>query len=158
MKTTPEQEAKYKTFIQDTGNRCWRCGRRDHNRPKWYNAPFWIQRAHITNKPRRLLRELCLPLCSICHGLQHGERFPQDRRRPLDLSELLAIKKHLDKDYYSEEILQSCSVQRLPEPAQVTFKDYFDNQLTQSSGVPGEAAAKDRREGDEPRRQEDSQP
>jgi len=135
MSKTPEQAAaEYKTFIQDTGNRCWRCGRYGHSRPKWYcGAPFWIQKAHIVNKPRKLLREVILPLCSICHSIQHGTRFPQDRRRPLDLSELLAIKKHLDKDFYNLEVLQSCSVQRLPEPAQVTFKDYFDNQIIQSS-------------------------
>ena len=147
--------AAYKTFVQDTGGQCWRCGRYSHSRPKWYHAEFWIQRAHIVNKPRKLLRSVVIPLCSICHEIQHGAKFPQDRRRSLDLSELLAIKKYFDPDYYDEKILQSCSVQRLPEPAQVTFTNYFDDQIIQSSGVPGEATAKDQPEGDEPGRLEE---
>lgn len=159
MKPTPEQEAKYKTFIQDTGSRCWRCGRTIHNRPKWYFAEWHIDPHHIVRHPRKRDRRAVVSLCRACHSIQHeGSVFPHDRRRPLDLSELMQIKAQLDPAFYDVEFLQSCNIQRLPEPAQVIFKDYFDNQPTQSSGVPGEAAARDRREGDELGQQEDSRP
>jgi len=125
---TPKQiEAAYKTFIQDTGNRCWRCGRTDRDRPAWWHAPFLIERAHIVNKPRRQDRRCVVALCSLCHRLQHSDtfyatydlssrqRFPLCTNTSLTLDELLNLKANCDPEYFDQAFLQTCSVKRLPE-------------------------------------------
>lgn len=162
------EKNSYKTFIKDFGGHCWRCDREASDRPTWWGAPYFgPERAHIDgcNHPRIESRKCCLILCSLCHRIQHGDRFTYDltdrgrfplcTQTPLTIEESLRLKFVRDPDYFDLKMLQKCSIRRLP---QVTFKNYFDNQITQSSGVPGEAAAKDRREGDEPGWQEDSRP
>lgn len=122
MNKTPSQiEAEYRTFIQDTGGRCWRCGRTASQRPAFWHAPFGIERAHIDgcNHPRRQDRRCVWSACSMCHQIQHGFTFPQNEISaiPLTLPELLAIKKFVDPDYWDREFLQTCSIRRLPEEA-----------------------------------------
>lgn len=159
MKTTPEQEAEYRTFIQDTGYRCWRCGRTIRNKPKWYFAEWRIDPHHIVRHPRKRDRRAVVSFCAVCHSIQHeGSVFLHDRRRPLDLSELMQIKAQFDPGFYDEVFLQSCNIQRLPDPSQVTFTNYFDDQITQSSGEPGDGCGQDGRDGDGPRRLEETPP
>ena len=117
MKTAKQIAAEYQSFIADTGGRCWRCGRTAQQRPRWWGAPFGIERAHICNKPRIEAREACISLCSLCHRIQHGDRFPQCQDRPLKIPELLAIKKWCDPEYWDRAFLQKCSIRRLPREA-----------------------------------------
>lgn len=173
MKASPEERRVYSTFLKDCGARCWICGRSPNDRPPWWHAPFRCERAHMdkVNHPRRESRKCCLILCSLHHRIQHGDRFPQCSDQRLTLSEQLAIKKAVDPDYYDRDFLKTCMVgdpKKLYLPPAASYlrarrlswavRQIKPNQPTQSSGVPGEAAARDRREGDELGQQEDSRP
>jgi hypothetical protein len=110
---TPEQIAsEYKTFIKDTGGRCWRCGRAARDRPTFWNAPFLIERAHIDTctHPRRLDRRCIWSACSLHHRIQHNDRFPGCADKPLTLPELLAIKKWADPEFYDRDFLKTCII------------------------------------------------
>jgi len=129
VKRKPKKQptSEYRTFIKDTGAKCWRCGRTKQDRPKFWHAVFLTERAHIDgcNKPRRLDRRAVLSLCSICHRIQHGDHFPYDTTSggrfplctpvPLALEELLQMTRDRDPEYFDLEFLQKCSIKRLPE-------------------------------------------
>jgi hypothetical protein len=119
MKTSQQIESEYRTFITDTGGRCWRCGRSAKERPPFWNAPFGIERAHIDgcNHPRRRDRRCIWSACSLCHQIQHGFNFPGHSCIPLTVPELLAIKKFADPEYWDRAFLQTCSIRRLPKSA-----------------------------------------
>jgi len=122
---TPKQiEAAYKTFIADTGGRCWRCGRTERDKPCWYfGAPFLIERAHIDycNHPRENDRRAVWSACSLCHKIQHrmrfmydltdGGRFPLCTSIPLTMKELLKLKRDRDKDFFDPLFLAGHSIQ-----------------------------------------------
>ena len=128
-KTKAQIEAEYRSFVADTGGVCWRCGRTARDRPSWWNAPFGIERAHIEgcNHQRRKDRRAVLALCSLCHRVQHRDKFGKEafldlvhNYRPfrvLTLPEQLAIKSIVDPDYYDRKFLQTCSIRRLPRAA-----------------------------------------
>ena len=99
---------------------CWACLRLCRNwsdRPDWWFGPWFLHRAHIVSQPRREDRRGIILLCPICHGIQHGERFPQvvgwDK---ISLAELLWIKRTRDPEWFDLEWLQRHSIRRLPEP------------------------------------------
>jgi len=126
-KTKTQIAAEYKTFIADTGAVCWRCGRTARDRPAWWTAPFIIERCHLDgcNKPRKQDRRAVISQCSLCHRIQHGDRFTYDltsggrfplcTQTPLTLEELLRLKLDRDEAYFDLAFLQSCSVRRLPD-------------------------------------------
>jgi hypothetical protein len=55
--------------------RCWLCRRNHADRPAWWGAPFSVVRQHILRNPRLDDRRVVILLCSMCHGLAHGERY-----------------------------------------------------------------------------------
>jgi hypothetical protein len=110
-----EDRERYRTMVPDCGATCWNCGRTANQRPRWWHAPWLIERAHIVNQPRVERREVCLLLCSLCHKVDHGERFAElPHLEPLTMLEKLRTKKRFDPDFYDEALLQKCSVRRLP--------------------------------------------
>ena len=110
-----EDRERYRTMVADCGATCWSCGRTANQRPRWWCAPWLIERAHIVNNPRLERREVCLLLCSLCHKVDHGERFPElPHLKPLTMVEKLQAKRRFDPDFYDMDLLQSCSVKRLP--------------------------------------------
>jgi len=74
------------------------------------------------NSPRVESRKCCVLLCSLCHRIQHGDRFTYDltgggrfplcTQTPLTLEELLTMKRDRDPDFFDPEVLASCSVKR----------------------------------------------
>ena len=127
MKLTAEEKRLYKTFVQDCGAVCWRCGRTPNDKPAWWNSPFLCERAHLVNSPRVESRKCCVLLCSLCHRIQHGDRFTYDltsggrfplcTSTPLTLPELLAMKKYADTNHWDRKFLQTCSIRLLPPAA-----------------------------------------
>jgi len=107
------QEWAYGTIIADTGRKCWRCGRTRRLRPSFWHATFKMERHHIVRNPRLKRRECIVVLCSLCHRIQHGDRFPEDPRKPLSLEYLIDLKRQWDPDYFDLEFLQKCSLRRL---------------------------------------------
>lgn len=93
---------------------CWACGA--SSCPRGWYAPWLVERAHIVNKPRREDRRVCVLLCSVCHRVQHGERLAGFARPRLELPHMLALKITCDPGFWDPAFMQSCSVQRLPEP------------------------------------------
>ena len=90
-----------------------------NDRPEWWCAPWFLHRAHIVSQPRREDRRAIILLCPVCHGIQHGERYPQvvgwDK---IAVAELLWLKQQRDPQWFDLEWLQRHSVRRLPEPEQ----------------------------------------
>ena len=111
MEKPPKQfELEYKSFIADTGGRCWRCGRTERDKPLWWFAKWRIDPHHFVSHPRRNDRRAVLPLCARCHGVQHTGPYAADPNKfdKLTLAELLAIKKWVDPDYYDRKFLLTC--------------------------------------------------
>lgn len=127
-------EAAYRTFISDAGGRCWRCGRTDKQRPSWWHAEWHMHPHHFVNHPRKIDRRAVVALCPMCHGIQHGSVYPQDRRRQLTLAELMAIKKIKDPEYWDRAFIQTCSIRLIPRCATVSFAEYFDENGESSCG------------------------
>jgi len=123
MKTKAQIKREYDRFIADTGGVCWRCGRTARDRPAWWGYPYWgPERAHIDgcNHPRKNDRRACVILDSLCHRIQHGDRFTYDltsggrfplcTQTPLELDQLLFMKLNFDPDYFDPEFLAACSI------------------------------------------------
>jgi len=108
-------DAAYRNAVKEMGGHCYRCGRQRLQGPAWWHAEFLIERAHIVNKPRREDRRAIILLCSLCHRIQHGDRFVQCPLKPLSMEVMLAMKAEYDPEYFDMEWLQKHSVQRLPE-------------------------------------------
>lgn len=96
--------------------------------PEWW-APWLIERAHVVSKPRILDPRVIVLLCSLCHRSQHGmtlavspDSSPDGTVEPLlpppDLANMLWLKFRFDPFNYDPEIMQRCSIQRLPDPEQ----------------------------------------
>lgn len=107
---------------------CWACGRDMSDQPNWWHAPWLIERAHITNKPRKLDVRAIVLLCSGCHKVSHGERFRQWVLPRLTLANMLHLKRVFDGDNFDMVFLQRCAVQRLPDPAPLPQR-YLDDYL-----------------------------
>ena len=117
--TERERAAKYVAFLSDS-TFCWICGRGANERPSWWTSPYFgIERMHIVNKPRVEDVRVIVAGCSLCHRVQHGDRFPHfpfSGWEPESMEELLAIKMEFDPDNYDPEFIQRHSVRRLSFP------------------------------------------
>lgn len=108
----------WSTCIAEMGGFCWRCGRAPGYPPRWYHASFGIERAHVlTMRPRPTDRRAVIPLCSLCHKIEHGERFPQCEQTPLGKEVLIGMKKYFDAEHWAPDWLARFCVRQLPEPA-----------------------------------------
>lgn len=118
VRTTEEREREraYVAFLRDRCDRCWICGRTANDKPDWWHGVFMIERMHIVNKPRREDIRAIIAGCSLCHRIEHGDRFPQTDREPVGMAFLLALKLAHDPDNYDPEFLQKHSVRRLEFP------------------------------------------
>jgi hypothetical protein len=112
VKTAKQIEREWNEFIEAVGGRCWICGRSERDRPRWWNGPFIVERAHLEkcNHPRRNDSRAVLALCSLHHRIQHGDRFPECDDNPLTLPEQLAIKKWVDPKNYDRDFLKTCMI------------------------------------------------
>lgn len=118
MMSASEAAYEYAIIMDDfPAMRCWCCGRSGDRRgmPDWWGGIWILHRAHIVNKPRVKDRRAIVLLCPICHGLHHGERYPQlpNAKRPT-LEELLWLKRTCDPRWYDRAWLQRHSVRKLP--------------------------------------------
>jgi hypothetical protein len=115
-----QREIEYDLMRTDCGEFCWACGRTERDRPPDWNAPWIIERAHITSKPRAKDRRVVNMLCPLCHkGGCHGEVFVLGGYRVklprLEVQHLLWLKYHRDGKYYDFAFIQSKSVAILPK-------------------------------------------
>lgn len=115
-KPKPRNEA-YDTFAQTHPLPwCWACGRGEYERPRWWHAPFLVERAHIVARPRREdIRAICL-LCSACHKCSHGEHISKWNLPRLTTANLVWLKAERDTENLDLAFLQKCSVRIIPEP------------------------------------------
>ena len=124
-KTAKQITAEYKSMVADTGGVCWRCGRGAWSRPDWWSATYFgPERVHIDgcNHPRKRDRRAIVLFDSLCHRIQHGDRFTYDltsggrfplcTQTPLTLEQLLQMKLARDPNFWDPEFLASCSVKR----------------------------------------------
>lgn len=122
----------YRDFIRDHQfNHCWACGRTQDDRPDRWFADWWIDRAHLVNKPRVEDVRLVVLLCRLCHSRVSGARIvacPGHDWPRLRLEHLLWLKKVRDPENYDREFLKRFTVQRLPSarrPPLVYRLEYF---------------------------------
>jgi len=111
----------YRNMIKEHEcSHCWACGRTGEyfDKPKDWNAAWWLERAHIVNKPRIEDRRLCVILCSLCHAQAGGARIITSARPAdwpaLSRPNLLWLKLEFDPEYYDREFLQAHMVGKLP--------------------------------------------
>ena len=93
---------------------CWACGKND--KPEWWHAPWMLHRAHIANQPRLRDRRCVIMLCPVCHGASHGERYPGRDVPPIEMEHMLWLKMMHDPEYLDVQLIQECSIRRLPTP------------------------------------------
>lgn len=110
---------------------CWACGRtgRYQDKPAWWFGPWLIERAHIANKPRARDRRAVILLCSLCHRVQHGERFKGSDLPQLTTENMRWLKCCADSEWYDEEFLRRHSIRRdmlVHEPPR-EYQDEFIN-------------------------------
>ncbi len=110
----PNYDASIHYDLLLNGRHCWAC--HASSKPAWYLGPWWCERAHIVNKPRREDRRCVVILCSVCHKISHGERFSGVERPRLLVEHLLWLKLERDEDWWDLDYLQRCSVRILPNP------------------------------------------
>lgn len=99
---------------------CWACGRDESQRPDRWFAEWFLDRAHIVNKPRIEDVRAVVLLCRLCHSRATGARIAGCEGRdwpPLTVAHLLWLKVRFDPSNYSREFLQRYTVQRLPRAA-----------------------------------------
>ncbi len=104
-------------------DRCWICGRTADfsDKPAWWYAPWLIERHHVVRNPRVEDRRAVICLCSLCHRVQHGDRFVGSWLLPsktvchrATLSQLLWVKKKHDLAYWDRAWLAQHVVGKLP--------------------------------------------
>lgn len=120
QRTTEERERAraYAEFLRDKCDRCWICDRTANDRPDWWTSPvFMVERMHVVNSPRVEDVRVIIGGCSLCHRIEHGDRFPECSQRPVGIEVLLAIKRDFDPNNYDPEFLQKHSVKKLTFPA-----------------------------------------
>ena len=130
---------------------CWRCRRRG----VW---PHSLAIHHIVRGSSRQKNNLSTTAicCHRCHNDEH-------HTDSLGMLGWLLLKRNFDSDWFSLPAIAAARGRALTsiteddlncEEARLAAECRLPYTITQSSGVPGEAAARDRREGDEPRRLE----
>jgi hypothetical protein len=118
---TAAETRAYETFARDHERPyCWLCGRGERDKPPDWHAPWLVCRAHIVSSPRVEVAWAVALLCPKCHGVSHGERHRDpvtgEYLPPVSRANLLWLKLTFDPARYSEKLLQSCCVGRLPSP------------------------------------------
>lgn len=124
------EQVKYAMFLAVTDKPwCWLCGARPREQPRWWHAPWLIERAHIVAAPRRQDRRAVILLCSLCHRLEHGQEI-DGRVLQLTLAHKLWLKLHRDPSNYDRKFLRANSHTNLPRAERHKFDDlhamYFD--------------------------------
>lgn len=101
---------------------CWACGRDDSQRPDRWFSEWFVDRAHVVNKPRVEDIRLVVLLCRLCHSRFGGASIPgcpgHDWPR-LTVANLLWLKERFDPANFDLDFLQKHSVQILPEPVEL---------------------------------------
>jgi hypothetical protein len=98
---------------------CWICKREAWQKPRWWAGPYLIERMHIVNKPRVEDVRVIIAACTLCHRIEHGERFRNAgdfSREPLTIEQLCEVKREHDPDNYDPEFIQKHSIRRLEFP------------------------------------------
>ncbi len=111
----------YRNFKSNTiYNFCWACGRDESQRPDRWFSEWYLDRAHICNKPRVEDVRLIVQLCRLCHARFSGARIPacegHDWPR-LTVANLLFLKERFQPEQFDRGFLQRHSVQILPDAA-----------------------------------------
>lgn len=116
MPTTVAQD--YRHFKSNTLYPwCWGCGRDESQKPDRWFAEWWLDRAHIVNKPRVEDVRLVVLLCRLCHSRFSGARIVacQGHDWPrLTVGHLLWLKRRFDPENFDRAFMQRYSIQRLP--------------------------------------------
>lgn len=107
-------QSQYDEMRLDFSDDCWACG--SSAQPAFWYAPWFLHRAHIVNQPRLKDRRCVVLICPLCHSIEHGGRHLEAETPPLTTENLLWLKKEHDPEFYDLELLQECSVRKLPKP------------------------------------------
>jgi len=153
MNKTPERYAASTKTWAAKFTFCWRCRRRG----VWPNslAIHHIVRGSSRQKNNLSTTAIC---CHKCHNDEH-------HTDSLGMLGWLLLKRHFDKDWFSLPEIASARGRALTsiteedlncEEARLVAECRLPYTITQSSGVPGDGCGQDGREGDEPRRQEET--
>ena len=104
----------YAKFLSETEFRfCWYCGRSASQRPSWWGADFFIERAHIVSSPIVEDRRVVVLLCSACHFACHNSNVFGYTLPVPTVEHMLWLKRTFDREYYDREFMQKFSVKRL---------------------------------------------
>ncbi len=120
----------YQNMKANFYNRCWACRASGAGlgRPRWWNAHWQIDRAHITNKPRREDRRAVVLLCPLCHAsLDQRVSYPDDSRPRLTTNNAIWLKSIIDPEFYDLDFLKANSVRQDLEP-EIPHEFYMSRQ------------------------------
>lgn len=100
----------FRDYAQQAGF-CWACGRSSQYRdkPASYGAFWMIQRAHIVSNPRLEDRRVVCLLCPLCHAA-----YDDKGDDSITLANMLYLKQLFDPKFFDIDLLQKCSIRRLP--------------------------------------------
>lgn len=124
----------YKTFASSHSFACcWACGATQKNKPRWWNAPFIVERAHIVSHPRVKDIRVIVLLCSLCHGRSHGLTYSCARDWPsLTLPNKLWLKMKFDRQNYDRKFISKHNIGLLPRA--VKPDKWFSQQWLNNTG------------------------
>lgn len=91
---------------------CWACGADNGNKPRTWHGPWFMQRAHIVNKPRIKDRRVVLCLCPHCHFVFDDA----SAKSRITLANAIWLKWVHDPKFFDYDLMQNCSVKKLPNP------------------------------------------
>ena len=129
----------YKETLQDIPFGCWYCGRYMHQRPDYWRAGFYLERAHIVNHPRIEDRRCVVILCSCCHRAYHDKGLNGYELPIVTVGNMLWLKRTFDREYYDRTFMRKYSVSSLPA-CEVPPKRVMEAFLSRNVGYPRQCA------------------
>ena len=132
-KLTTEQKAMYEEFVRKFP-RCWGC--EFQKLPTLGSIGFsWnkLENAHIVGgHGRRADRRAIVRLCMVHHKLFDGERIAhydqagkRKQLKPMDIHEIMWLKKHFDPKHYDVEFIMSLRTKRYESIVPVKPKPFL---------------------------------
>ncbi len=120
-------KSDYTRMLQDCGKPfCWACGR-GNDKPYWWPAPWFLQRAHLASGSGRMFRALDRRavniLCSVCHE-SHSHlgggtvNLCGQHIREISDANMLWLKRERDPEYWDAQWIGLQWIGLPPDPVE----------------------------------------
>jgi len=107
---------------------CWACGKGERDKPSDWHAPWFPHRAHIVHNPRKKDRRAVILLCPLCHGTEHGNKYPGHDLPKLTVDNMLWLKESYDGEFYDRDFCEqnTIGILPLPEPLPTRYNTAYE--------------------------------